>query len=210
MAAWARETGVDPPLHRVHGRRPLERLAARRGRAGRRADRRVGARLAGRARRPGYRGEVADRWRYLDGARRVRGHLVGDPSRSAATARGPACPPTASSTRACSRSQGTTSARSSAVGASDDELIGVHRRRSGRAGTTATRSCARPRRLGRSAEGRDVRDGRLSALRPLTTARRLVHTLSTAVAELRGQRRRVQPRCSWITALTRRRRRPVP
>ena len=29
---------------------------------------------------PAYRGEVAGRWRYVDGARRVRGHLVGDPA----------------------------------------------------------------------------------------------------------------------------------
>ena len=60
--------GRDPALHRVHGRRPLERLAARRGRPGR-----------GDRRRPStpswpveagdrdYRGEVADRWRYVDG-----------------------------------------------------------------------------------------------------------------------------------------------
>jgi cyclic pyranopterin phosphate synthase len=38
------------------------------------------------------------------------------PYPSAATARGPACPPTASSTRACSRSMGPTSARSSGAG----------------------------------------------------------------------------------------------
>ncbi len=50
MARWARETGRDPALHRVHGRRPLERLAARRGRPGRRADRHDRRRLAGRAR----------------------------------------------------------------------------------------------------------------------------------------------------------------
>ena len=34
MAAWARETGVDPAVHRVHGRRAFERLAPRRGRPG--------------------------------------------------------------------------------------------------------------------------------------------------------------------------------
>ena len=67
MAAWARDIG-DAALHRIHGRRPLERLAARRGRAGGGADR-AAPRRSGRVEPadPNYRGEVADRWRYVDG-----------------------------------------------------------------------------------------------------------------------------------------------
>ena len=58
-----------PALHRVHGRGPLERLAAGRRRAGRR-DRRGDRRGARRWSRPtpNYRGEVAQRWRYRDGS----------------------------------------------------------------------------------------------------------------------------------------------
>ena len=58
-----------------------------------------------------YRGEVAERYAFADGARRDRLHLLGHRSRSAATARARACPPTARSTPACSRTQGTTCAR---------------------------------------------------------------------------------------------------
>ena len=44
MARWARDAGRDPAVHRVHGRRPHERLADGRGRPRRRArrDRRRG------------------------------------------------------------------------------------------------------------------------------------------------------------------------
>ena len=68
MARWARETGVDAALHRVHGRRPLQRLAAGRGRARpQELIDTVERGVAGRAGGSGYRGEVAGRWRYLDG-----------------------------------------------------------------------------------------------------------------------------------------------
>ena len=55
---------------------------------------------------PNYRGEVAQRWRYRDGAGRDRRHRLGHASRSAATAPGRASPPTGSSTPASSRARG--------------------------------------------------------------------------------------------------------
>ena len=56
-------------LHRVHGRRRHERLAPRRRRPGR-GDRGTDRRPSSRSSRssPSYRGEVAKRWRYVDGA----------------------------------------------------------------------------------------------------------------------------------------------
>ena len=61
--------GAHAPLHRVHGRRRDERLAARRRRPGGRADRTDLARSCRSSRpRPNYRGEVAQRWRYVDGS----------------------------------------------------------------------------------------------------------------------------------------------
>ena len=69
---WARETGVDPALHRVHGRRPLERLAARRGRPRpRRSCDAIAAVWPLEPAEPRYRGEVAERWRYVDGGGEV-------------------------------------------------------------------------------------------------------------------------------------------
>ena len=53
MAAWARDAGVTLALHRVHGRGPLERLAAGGGRAGRGTGRDDRCCVADRARRAG-------------------------------------------------------------------------------------------------------------------------------------------------------------
>ena len=68
MAALGARDRRHPALHRVHGRRPFERLAPRRGRPGR-GDRRRdrGAIWPVEPAEPAYRGEVAGRWRYLDG-----------------------------------------------------------------------------------------------------------------------------------------------
>ena len=55
-------------LHRVHGRRPLQRLAHGRRHPGCRGDRHDRRPLAARAGRRRLPGEVAQRWRYLDGA----------------------------------------------------------------------------------------------------------------------------------------------
>ena len=113
--------------------------------------------LADRAGRAGLPGRGRRALAVPRRRRRVRGHLVGDRSRSAATARARGSRPRASSTPACSRPRVTISARSSAR-------------------TRATRTCAdviesiwlAPRRslfraaLGGdldAAEDRDVRDG---------------------------------------------------
>ena len=57
-----------PPLHRVHGCRPYERLAPRRRRPRRGDLAAIQADLPARAPRASYRGEVARRWRYADGS----------------------------------------------------------------------------------------------------------------------------------------------
>ena len=98
----------DPPVHRVHGRRPLERLAARRGRAGRGDRRRHRGRLAGRGRgrRPtAARSPTAGDTPTVSAS---SGSSRRSPSPSAATARARGSRPRASSTPACSRSTGTT------------------------------------------------------------------------------------------------------
>ena len=158
---WARDDRRHPAVHRVHGRRPLERLAARRGRPGPGAHRAIARRVAGRAGRPalprrGRRSLALPRWR-----RRVRRHLVGDRSRSAATARAPGCRPRASSTRASSRSTATTLRA----------VLRERRRRTTSWSAFLARRLVAPRRsllgaaLGGDLDrcpGRDVRDGRLT------------------------------------------------
>ena len=67
LAALLPRHGPHPALHRVHGRRHNERLAARRRRPGRRDRRADLGGVPARAVEPGYRGEVAKRWRYMDG-----------------------------------------------------------------------------------------------------------------------------------------------
>ena len=95
---------------------------------------------------PNYRGEVADRWRYLDGGGRVRGHLVGDPAvlrrlhARAAVGRGQAVHVPVRGRRA------RPARRVLRAGASGRGARARSSRRSGASAATATRSCARPRR----------------------------------------------------------------
>ena len=170
MARWARETGRDPALHRVHGRRPLERLAARRGRPGRGARRRD-RRGAGRSSRPTptYRGEVAGRWRYLDGGGEfgvissVTQPFCRDCTRARLSADGQALHVPVRGRRARPRGPSCATARRTT------ELAAFDRGRSGRAATTATRSCARAatrRRCRRSRCSRWAARGRATPLRP--------------------------------------------
>ena len=114
MARVLPRLGPHAPLHRVHGRRPHERLAAGRRRAGR-GDRRRRSTPCSRsspstpptaARWPGATATGTAAARSAS-SRRSR-------SRSAATARAHGSRPTASSTRACSRCAVTTSAACSA------------------------------------------------------------------------------------------------
>ena len=136
LAERFRGTGHVAPLHRVHGRRPHERLAARRRRAGgrdRRADRR---RLAARARRAGPARRDRAPLPLPRRRRRDRRHRLGDASRSAAAARAPASRPRAACTRASSPLRGHDLRAPLRVGASDDELAetlrGVWTRRTDR------------------------------------------------------------------------------
>ena len=109
-----RGTGHTRPLHRVHGRRRDERLAARRRRP-RRGDRRaIDAEFPLEPVEAAYRGEVASASATSTAPARSASSRR-SPSRSAATAPGRASPPTASSTPACSPSAATTCARSSAA-----------------------------------------------------------------------------------------------
>ncbi len=141
--ALGADGGPHPPVHRVHGRRPLERLAARRGRPGRRGDRDhlggdaagvAAAELPGRGRRP-----LALRRRQ----RQRSGSSPRSPRRSAGPAREPGSRPTGSSTPACSRRGAPTCARSSGAGPPTPSC-GPRSGRSGRSAPTATPSCARP------------------------------------------------------------------
>ena len=98
--------GRDPALHRVHGRRRNERLAARRGRAvgrDRERDRRALAARARRARRTAARSRRATATATAP-ARSASSRP--SRSRSATTARARASRPRASSTPACSRVRG--------------------------------------------------------------------------------------------------------
>ena len=177
MARWARETGVIAALHRVHGRRPLERLAARRGRAGRRARSTLSRAIwPPEPVDPGYRGEVAERWRYADGRGEfgvissVTRPFCRDCTRARLSADG--------KLYTCLFAVGGRDVRAVLRdGSTDAELARVPRRRSGRRGTTATRSFG-PGATPGPAEDRDVRDGRLT--RP-PLVHTVIHTPSTAV-----------------------------
>jgi cyclic pyranopterin phosphate synthase len=82
MARWARCRGRHAPLYRVHGRRPHERLAARRGRVGRRhrrGDRRRDAARAAAGAVP-WRGRRPLAIRRGDRRRRGRRDRVGQPA----------------------------------------------------------------------------------------------------------------------------------
>ena len=187
--------GRDPAVHRVHGRRPLERLAARRGGPGRRSwSRRIGGGLADRAgRRRPTAARSPDRWRYARRRRRVRGDLVGDPAvlrrlhARADLGRGQALHVPVRGRRA------TTSGRSLRVGATDAELADVidrhldaPRRPLLRARSAATVDAARRSRCSRW------------AAEPASVVHRLIHSHVT----IGGQRRTESARTSWITALT--------
>ena len=105
----------------------------------------IGARWPVEPADPAYRGEVADRWRYLDGARRVRRHLVGHRAVLPRLHAGPAVGRRASSTPACSRSTGRDVRAVLRDGADGRGARGVPRRHLVARATTATRSCARAR-----------------------------------------------------------------
>ena len=122
MAELGARDRRDPPLHRVHGRRALERLAARRGRPGRGPDRRRSAsagRSSPRTRPTAARSRTAGAtWTVPASSASSRR----SPSRSAATARARGSRPTASSTRACSRWTGR-DVRAVLRGGADDEAM---------------------------------------------------------------------------------------
>ena len=132
--------GADPAVHRVHGRRALERLAPGRRRAGR------GDRGHDRRRDPAGAGagELSRRGRgplpVPRRRRRARASSRRSRGRSAGTARARGCRPRASSTPACSpvrhRPQGAD------AGGRVRRRAARGSRRSGARAWTATRSCA--------------------------------------------------------------------
>ena len=162
--------GPHPPLHRVHGRGALERLAPRRGRAGRaRWSRRSRPRCPSSRSRRTTRARSPTAGATPTGPARS-GSSPRSPSRSAGPAPGPGSRPTASSTPASSRSKGT-DLREPLRGGRD-------RRRAGRRDPGRLVGPGRPLLGaplggdGRPAPGRDVRDGRLTAGPPrLSTGR---------------------------------------
>ncbi len=102
LARHFRGTRPHPPLHRVHGRRRDERLAARRRRPGRR-DRRARSTPSCRSSRP--RRTTAARSRGAGATATAAARSASSPpsrSRSAATAPARASRPRVGSTRACS------------------------------------------------------------------------------------------------------------
>ena len=146
MARWARDARRDPALHRVHGRRALQRLAARRGRPGAGADRRGHRGLAGRAgrrrlSRRGRRSLAVPRRR-----RRVRGHLVGDDAVLPRLHARPAVGRRQALHVPVRRATATTSARCCATGPRTTGLAARSSPTRGAAATTATPSCGRCRR----------------------------------------------------------------
>ena len=117
----------------------------------------------------GYRGEVAQRYRYLDGAGEV-GVIASVTQPFCGTAPAPACRPTESSTPASSRCAGTTCAPSCAeVRRTTSSTVPFAP--SGSAGPTATRSSARRRRARCGRSKCPTSAGRRSA----GLARHLVH-----------------------------------
>ena len=136
---------AQPALHRVHGRRRDERVAAGRrrpGRGDRRADRRG---VPARARRPRRTAARSRGGSAIATARARSASSPRSPSRSAATAPGRGSPPRASSTPACSPCVAPTCARSSAVGQRTTSSA-TRSRASGRAAATAIPSSAPSRR----------------------------------------------------------------
>ena len=154
----------DPALHRVHGRRRDERLAARRGRA-------VAPRSCARSTSAGR----SSRSRPATAARSPRATATAtaaarsassrrSPSRSATTARARGSRPRASSTPACSRAAATTCARWCAAScptpSSTSKLRGLWRVRDDRYSELRTQGTA-----ARPAQGRDVAHRRLAPQR---------------------------------------------
>ena len=111
-------------------------------------------------RRRTYPGEVADRWRYRDGAGEI-GVIARSASRSARPARVPASPPRASSSPASSACAAPTCAAPLRAGADDDELRDGSSAASGRARTDRY-SELRSRGDDAAAEGGDVAHRRLN------------------------------------------------
>jgi len=108
-----RGTGVNPPVHRVHGRRPRPTAGGSTTSSRRRkiVDR-IGASWALEARRPHVARRRRDALALSRRRRRDRRHRVPSRSRSAVPAPAPASRPRASSTRVCSAAQGQRPARS--------------------------------------------------------------------------------------------------
>ena len=169
----------DPAVHRVHGRRPHERLADGRRRPGRGARRPVDAEMPLVAEPPRYRGEVATRYRYADGGGEigliasVTRPFCGDCTRARISAEG-------TSTRVSSPRTATTCGRSCAIPPMSTTRpatppCATRSPPSGASATTATPSSG-PRRRRRPAADRDVRDGWARATIP-----KVVHSPSTAV-----------------------------
>ena len=114
----------DRALHRIHGRRQPQRLASRSRSCRRRELLRDDRARAGRSRRsPGnYRGEVAERYAFDDGARRGRLHLLGDAAVLRRLLARAAVVRRLAFTPACSRPSGTDLRGPLRAGASDAEL----------------------------------------------------------------------------------------
>ena len=133
-------------LHRVHGRRQQQRLAAGRRRPGRaRSLATIDARWPLEPVAPAYPGEVATATATWTAAARSASSPR-SPSRSAAAARAPGCRPTASSTPACSPSAGHDLREMLRRRRDDERACRARSAASGAAAPTATRSCARARR----------------------------------------------------------------
>ena len=205
MARWARSRGPHPAVHRVHGRRALERLAARRGRARPRRSSTTISRRRGRssrsrrttpARSP-TAGATSTGGGEVGVIASVTAPFCGDCTRARLSAdgqlytclfadQGPRPPRSV-----CGRAPRTPrwAPRSAAIWpVADRSLLGA-----------PVRGDRRP------AQGRDVRDGRLTD--------RSAAGLSTAcpqAVESRGHAPRARGRTSWISALTRPRGRLVP
>ena len=153
---------------------------------------------------PHYRGEVAKRWRYVDGARRDRRHRLGHAAVLRRLHPRRASRPRASSTPASSRCAATTCARSIRGGASDEELAARARRDLAASAATATRSSAPRRRPRRRAAVEMSLHRRLSrALRhdtgPLAPVRRVLPCSATS-----GLRDKVLTGCRRVVAAGRR------
>ena len=164
MARWARDDGRDPAVHRVHGRRPHERLAARRGR---RRPTSSSRRSTPRCRSSGCAAALPRRGRGALALRRTAAARSGviasvTPAVLRRLHAGPALGRGQALHVPLHRRSATTCGRSLRdPGATDDRPARGDRRASGASATTATREL-RTEATSRPAADRDVRDGRLS------------------------------------------------